>query len=237
MEEHLTQLLESAITQKALWAFIIALAGGIISSLSPCTLSILPIMAGYIGGYSEDKISRAFFNSLLFVAGFTITLTAVGLIAALAGKVMGAFIGPYWFVFLAVICILMGLGLLEAFYIQIPRVFKEMPERKYGKILSPVILGLVFGTMATPCSTPILITILSFVAYEGSIVYGSLMLVAYAIGHSILLLLTGTFTGVIKQIGHVRHWGFYINKVSGVMLILIGIYLFLYSLFPKLRFF
>jgi cytochrome c-type biogenesis protein len=231
MEERLAQILETAITQKAFWSFFIAFAGGIISSLSPCTLSILPIMIGYIGGYSDNKPSNAFLQSLLFVIGFTITLTVVGLIAALAGIVMGSFIGPYWFIILGIICFIMGLSLLEIFYIQLPAVFKEMPKQKYGKILSPIILGLAFGTMATPCSTPILLTLLGFVAYEGSIVFGTFMLISYAFGHSIILLLAGTFTGFVTQLGPIRKWTTFINKASGILLIIAGLTLLIYGIY------
>jgi cytochrome c-type biogenesis protein len=234
MEDKLIQLLELYLPQKALWTFFIAFAGGIISSITPCTLSILPIIVGYIGGHSEDSIYKDFIQSLLFVTGFTIVLTMVGLFAALAGKIMGAFIGPLWFIILGIIAIIMGLGLLEVIYIQIPTIFKDMPKSKYGSILSPILLGLAFGTIATPCSAPILITLVSYVAYKSSLIYGTLMLAAYAFGHSILLLVCGTFTGVVKRIGHIRHWSNYITKFSGVLLILIGIYLLIYGFFPNI---
>lgn len=237
MEEKLLQILETSLNNKPLWAIFIAFLGGIISSISPCVLSILPIIIGYIGGYSENKTSKAFTQSLLFVLGLTITLTIVGLIAALAGKVIGSFIGPMWYILLAVISIIMGLSLLEVFYIRFPTLIKDMPQNKYGKIFSPIILGMAFGLIATPCSTPILIALVSYVAYQGSIVFGTIMLLAYAFGHGIILLLCGTFTGILKEIGFLRKWTSYITKISGILLILIGIYLIIYGLFPSLRFF
>lgn len=237
MEQYLVDILESSLQSKALFALIIAFTGGVISSITPCTLSILPLMVGYIGGYSDDNIKKAFINSLLFVAGFTFLLTIVGLVAAFAGKIVSEFIGPWWFIFLAIISILMGLSLLEVFYIQLPRIFKEMPKSKYGKIFSPIILGIAFGTMATPCSTPILLTLLAYVAYEGNPIYGTIALISYAVGHGILLLICGTFTGAVKQICKMRSWSSYITKTSGVLLILIGIYLFIYSIFPQFKLF
>ncbi|MEW5822696.1 MAG: cytochrome c biogenesis protein CcdA [Cyanobacteriota bacterium] len=234
MEDQLLQILETSIQNKPLWAILIAFAGGLISSVSPCVLSIIPIMIGYIGGYSEDKTSNAFFQSLLFVLGFTMVLTIVGLLAALAGQLIGWFMGPLWYITLAIIAIVMGLSLLEVFYIQFPTIIKDMPKNEYGKIFSPIILGMAFGLVATPCSTPILIALVSYVAYKGSVLFGTFMLLAYAFGHSIILLICGTFTGFIKQIGQLRSWTTYITKGSGVLLILIGIYLIVYGLFPKL---
>lgn len=232
MEDKLLQTLEIYINNKPLWALLIAFLGGIISSVSPCVLSVLPIMVGYIGGYSEDKLSKAFFQSLLFVLGMTIVLTLVGIVAALAGQVIGSFIGPFWYLLLAVISIFMGLSLLEVFYIQFPTFIKDMPKNKYGKVLSPIILGMAFGTIATPCSTPILLALVSYVAYESNLAFGVMMLACYAFGHSILLLIAGTFTGLVKQIMQIRNWTRYLIKISGVLLILIGIVLFLYAMFP-----
>ena len=145
--------------------------------------------------------------------------------------------GPAWYIVLAIIAIAMGLSLLEVFYIQFPTFIKDMPRNKYGKILSPIILGMAFGLVATPCSTPILIALVSYVAYEGSIVFGTIMLIAYAFGHSIILLLCGTFTGIIKQVGKMKQWSSYITKASGVLLIIIGVYLIIYGLFPSMRLF
>lgn len=237
MEDQLLQILENSMNNKPLWAIFIAFAGGLISSISPCVLSILPIIIGYIGGYTEDKVSKAFVQSLLFIVGFTLVLTIVGLIAALAGKVIGSFMGPAWYIILAIIAIVMGLSLLEVFYLPFPTFIKDMPKNEYGKFLSPIILGMAFGLIATPCSTPILIALVSYIAYEGSLVFGTIMILSYAIGHSIILLVCGTFTGVIKQVGHIRNWTSYITKGSGVLLILIGAYLILYGLFPEVRFF
>lgn len=237
MEEYLLQLLDNSLLNKDLLAIFIAFAGGIISSISPCVLSILPIIVGYIGGYSEDKVSKAFFQSLLFSIGFTLVLTIIGLIAALAGKVIGSFFGPIWYIILAIISIVMGLSLLEIIQINFPILIKDMPNNKYGKFLSPIVLGMAFGTIATPCSTPILIALVSYVAYKCSFVFGTLMLVSYAFGHSILLLICGTFTGVIKQVGHIKHWSNYIIKISGILLIVIGLYLFIYGICPDLRLF
>lgn len=224
MEEQLLEILDSSLTNKPLWALLVAFAGGLISSLSPCVLSILPIIMGYVGGYSEGKISKAFLQSLLFALGLTIVLTIIGIIAALAGIAMGSLIGPFWFIILGIVAIIMGLSLMEFFYIPFPAFIKDMPTQNYGKILSPIILGMAFGIIATPCSTPILITLVTYVASEKSIPFGILLLLTYAFGHSILLIIVGTFTGLIKEVGKLRKWTSYITKISGILLIIIGLY-------------
>jgi cytochrome c-type biogenesis protein len=131
----------------------------------------------------------------------------------------------------------MGLTLLEVFYIQFPTIIKDMPKNKYGKFLSPIILGMAFGTIATPCSTPILISLVSYVAYKSNLVLGIILLMVYAFGHSIILIICGTFTGFIKQITSIKKWTNYTTKASGVMLIIIGIILFIFGIFPELRLF
>lgn len=235
MEDQLLELIQQSLENKPIWAIFVALLGGVVSSISPCVLSTLPIMIGYIGGYSDDKVSKAFIQSLLFVIGFTITLTVVGLIAASAGTVIGGFLGPAWFICLGLLAIAMGLALLELFYIPFPTIIKDVPKNKYGKIFSPIIVGMAFGLIATPCSTPILLALVGFVAYESyeeSFLFGLAMLISYAFGHSLILLVCGTFTGLLKKVCEIRKWTTYITKGSGILLILVGIYLLVFAILP-----
>lgn len=226
MEETIKQLLVTHIENNSALAVGVAFLGGVLSSISPCALSILPILVGYIAGCAEDDdVFKAFFHSVLFVIGLTIVLTIIGLVAALAGSVIGSFVGPAWYVVLGSLSIFMGLSLLELFHIHFPVLIKDMPQDKYGSVLYPIILGMAFGTIASPCSTPILVTLVSYVAYKGSLVFGTLMLMAYAFGHGILMIIAGTFTGEINHILKIRHWSQYTTKFSGILLILIGIYL------------
>lgn len=234
MEDQLLQLFENYLEHKPVWAIFIAFLGGLASSLSPCVLSILPIVIGYIGGYKDNKMSKAFGQSLLFSLGLIIVLTAIGVFSALAGQIIGSFIGPFWFIALGIIAVVMGLSLLEVFYIPFPVFIKDMPENKYGSLLYPIILGMAFGVIATPCSTPILLSLVSYVAYEKSILFGVIMLISYALGHSIILIIGGTFTGTIKQMCRWKNWTTYITKGSGLMLILVGIYLILHGIFPNI---
>ena len=143
---------------------IISFLGGIIASISPCTLGILPIIIGYVGGYDKEKNSlHTFIQMTSFVLGLSVILTVIGIICAVGGRVFVSIGGNYWVLFMGSLIMIFGLNLLGIIEIPIPVIIKKMPKTK-GKSLFiyPFILGVFFALAATPCSTPILAGIMSF---------------------------------------------------------------------------
>jgi cytochrome c-type biogenesis protein len=204
---------------------ILAFSGGVASSLLPCTVGMLPILVGYVGGYTETSKLAVLRQIVLFMLGFALVLTTLGIIASVLGMAMAALVGQGWYYFLGAIAILMGLQLLEVIQLPLPQFVTRLPQSTPGKILAPLALGAAFGAASSPCGTPFLTAILGFISREQNWLLGGLSLFCYALGQSMLLLVTGLFTGLMKQMAILRHVGSIITKLSAIVFILAGLLL------------
>jgi len=200
-------------------------AGGLLSASSPCVLAIMPMVIGYVGGHSEGDRKRAVLYSLLFALGLSLTFTILGAIAGIFGRLMGE-VGRIWYWVIAGLAIAMGLSLIGLYEIRIPFASK-MQTRKRGA-LGAFLMGLFFGVVSSPCATPVLVVILTFVASQGQVVYGTLLLFVYAIGHCALIILAGVLTGFVEYLVQSRgaaNFSTWSKKVSGVLITLAGFYI------------
>ncbi len=223
-------------TQQGSLAILLGLSflGGLVASISPCSLAMLPIIIGYIGGYSDAKPLKTFVQMLFFVFGTAIVFSIIGIICALTGKVFISFAGGYFGIFLAGIIMVMGLKLIGVLDFELPVVIKEMPKNDgTNTYLYPIILGGVFALAGTPCSTPILAGIMAFASLSASIAQAILMLFLFSLGQGLILILAGFLTS------HLKNWkGFYkfsdwLLKISGGLLVIASIYIF-YKIFAPL---
>jgi cytochrome c-type biogenesis protein len=205
---------------------------GLLTSLTPCMLSMLPITIGYIGGYETKNRLEAAAQSAWFSLGLATTLAALGIAAATLGKVYGQ-VGIGLPILVSAIAILMGLNLLEALPIQLPS-FDGMQwiSQDLPKSVRSYLLGLTFGLVASPCSTPVLATLLAWVSTSQDLVLGGILLLAYAAGYVSPLILAGTFTASIKKLLELRKWSSWITPVSGALLVGFGVFTLLFRLLP-----
>ena len=206
-------------------AFVAVFVGGLLTASNPCVLAMIPLTIGFIGGTKEIiGFRKAFSFSFVFVLGLAVTFTVLGIIAALAGRLFGD-VGGYWKYIVAGICFLMGIHLMEVFHVTIPGVGAVRPKR--GGIFGAFLLGLLFGVVSTPCAAPILVVLLAFIAAKGNIVYGALLLLVYALGHCVLILIAGTSVGLAKSLLESKGLSRATNilrKGAGGLIVLVGIY-------------
>ena len=212
--------------------FGISFLGGLIASISPCSLSMLPLIIGYVGGYSEEKPLKTLLQMIFFVLGTGVVFSVIGLICALTGKV---FIGnPYFTLIVASIILIMGLKILNLLDFELPVVIKEIPKNKYNNdFLYPFILGMVFALIGTPCSTPILAGIMVFASMSANVINAVVMLFLFSIGQGLILILAAFLTSKVKAGEHFYKFSDVLMKVCGILLILVSVYIY-YKIFGSL---
>lgn len=225
--ENLTQLFTN---QSSIYIlFGASFLGGLISSISPCSLSMLPLIIGYIGGYSDAKPMRTLLQMIIFVIGTGLVFAIIGGICAFTGKM---FVGnPYFALIVASIVMIMGLKILGVIDFELPVIVKEIPQNKVNNdFLYPLILGAVFALIGTPCSTPILASIMAFASMSAKISYAVIMLFLFSIGQGLILIIAGFLTSKLKSNEKFYQISETIMKISGVLLILVALYIF-YKIF------
>lgn len=203
---------------------LLAFGAGVLVSFSPCVYPLLPITIGYIGASSQKDKFHAFLLSLIYVLGMSITYCILGVFASLTGKIFGQISSsPISFFIIGNICILFGLSMLGVFEVHIPAPLLnkiKSPKSKFSVFL----LGLISGLIVGPCTAPVLGTILVFVATKQNLFYGVALLFSFAYGMGALLILAGTFSGILVNMPKSGKWMYTIEKIGGILLILAGEY-------------
>lgn len=222
LEIFFSETLPAIIGEKSLLVFLVVFLGGIITSISPCILAMIPLLVGYIAGYGAGNKLKGFSLSLVFVAGLSATFAVMGFVAASFGRIFGD-IGSLWYYIVALIALIMGLNLSGVLSFKMPG-FKELKFQKAG-IGGTLLMGLLFGLVASPCATPVLAVIIAYAAAKSEPFYGSALLFAYGVGHGLPLLLAGTFTGLARNLPGLNRYTRFLNYLSGAILVAVGLYL------------
>lgn len=228
MIEQLFMLLNDAVQGSPLLAIGGSFLWGILSIiLSPCHLSSIPLIVGFIDEQGRISTKRAFAVSTLFAVGILASIALVGLITSTAGRMMGD-VGPYGNYLVAGVFFLVGLHLIGL--IPTPWSGPSNIRMQRKGLMAAFVLGLVFGIALGPCTFAYMAPILSitFSLAGVSILYGFLLLLMYGIGHCSVIVLAGTFTEVVQ---HYLNWNersvgvTVVKVVCGILVILGGIYM------------
>jgi cytochrome c biogenesis protein CcdA len=216
--------IEQLVTAYPLLAFGAVFLAGVLSSASPCVLATIPLVVGFVGGYSEGDRWKACRYSLAFIFGLSLTFTAFGAAAGLFGTMFGTLGGP-WYLIAGTIALVMGGQLLGLYEIRLP--IKRDFKPKKGGLVGAFLLGLFFGVVSSPCATPGLVVVLTLVATKGQVLYGTALLFTYAVGHCQLMLFAGIFTGFIEAFvmaKRVQKVALLSKRVSGGVVVAVGIW-------------
>lgn len=224
MEIYLPSI-ETLLQGKQAFAILLVFAAGILSAASPCVLAAIPLIIGYVGGYSEGNTRKAALYSFVFVLGLSTTFTVLGAAASAAGRFL-AFTGQWLPIVFSAIAVLMGLHLMGIIPISMP--FQRTREVKTKGLPGALMLGLLTGAVSSPCATPVLAVILAYVTTEGNVLYGALLLFVYAVGHCALIFLCGLSVGLTERIVNSRglkNVSLHAKRVSGFVLVVTGLYI------------
>lgn len=205
---------------------LLALFAGVLTSVTPCSLSSVPLIVGYMGGVGEKNTKKAFAYSAMFSIGTAVTFVTLGIIATSAGKLIGTS-SSVWYIILGVLMVLMALQTWEIFYF-IPSTNLLSKNKKRG-FVGAFFAGILGGVFSSPCSTPVLIALLAIVANNSKQLWGILLMLLYSIGHSALVMVAGTMVGFVQKINSSEKYKKFtkaLKIVMGTAILLIGLYMF-----------
>ena len=224
MTEFLTSTLPHIISELSALAYILVFLGGVLTSIGPCNLSMVPVIIAYVGGYANPTRAKGFWLSTFFTLGSSVTFMLLGVVAATVGGLFGAESKIlHWFV--AAVCFVIGLNLLGALKVNLDFMARLQPKRvAITGLIGAFLLGLVVGLAGSQCGTPVLVAILGLVMAKGKLAYGASLLFAYGLGRGVPIILAGTFTGVVKALPAMERWTRWMETAAGVVLIAVGLY-------------
>lgn len=209
-------------------AYLAVFAGGVLVSFTACVYPVVPITIAFIGARSAGSRTRGFFLSLVYVLGMALTYTALGGIAALSGKLFGQLqTNPWTYFVMANICILMGLAMLEVFILPVRTpafIARLQPRGKTRGLAGSLAVGAASGLVLGPCTAPVLAVLLSYVATRQHLMFGMSLLFVFALGMGVLLVVVGTFAGLLASLPKSGVWMARVNRLFGWILIGAGEY-------------
>lgn len=215
----LARALRDAVSQGGPLALPLALAGGVVTGLNPCCLPMYPAAAATCCAARGGTVRVTFRNALSFIAGMAVTTAILGLLAAVAGRVMTG-LGGWPAYVIALVPIAMGLHLLGVIRLPFPTL-----RTVKGGLGGSFVAGLVLSLVIAPCGTPVLASLLSFAAYNQSPLYGAVLLLIYGLGAGLPVLLLATATGGLAQRLDSGGWRKWVDRVAATGMIAFGVYL------------
>ena len=216
-------LLQQSLSHPGPTTLAVVFLGGLLTSLGPCSLSLLPVTLAYLAGFGSDRGASPWQRSASFAAGIVASLVLLGLLSGLLGRIYGQIPGLIP-TLAALLALLMGLNLLGLFRLPMPT--GPDPERWRKRVpapLAPLAAGLAFGLAATPCTTPILAVLLGWMAQTGKPLVGMLLLTSFGAGQVVPLMLAGTAAASLPTLLNLRRLGQWVPPVSGVVLVTTGL--------------
>ncbi len=195
-----------------------AFGGGLLASISPCILAMLPVNLSYIGTLKIASRREALWNATGFVLGVVTILAVFGLFSSVAGAIMVEWRG-YINSAVGIIIILMGLSISGLVHLPVPTAQISLPPiaGTYG-------VGVTFALVSSPCASPVLFAVLAAAGATGSPVLSVLTMVVYALGYTAVIFAASLFTGLIKTTRQLLVNSEVVMRSGGLALVVMGGY-------------
>lgn len=212
------------------WAF----GQGVLVDLTPCVYPLIPITVAVFGAKGVSR-GRALFLASAYVLGMAALYTGLGVLVALSGGQFGAWLANPWVVMpIAGLLVALAASMFGAFDIQLPTSLQSRLNTVGGAgPMGAFLMGLVSGFISAPCTGPVLLSLLAYIAKasaEGSsVLYGASLLFVYALGMGTLFFAVALGASLFRP----GPWMEYIKSFFGVALIVMALW-FLGPVFPEL---
>ena len=221
LTRHGEQIINNGLNDPNPLTLLIVFTGGLLTSLGPCSLSLLPITVAYLAGFKNKQ--KPLQKTISFCGGIVVSLVILGSLSGFLGKIYGQLPG-FFSIIISLLAIVMGLNLLGLLKFSLPSgPDPEIWTSKVPPSFAPVSAGLAFGLASSPCTTPVLAVLLAWVAKQGNPLSGTIFLASFAIGQIVPLFIAGTFAASIPKLLSLRPIGKWVPPISGVILLSVGL--------------
>ncbi len=205
--------------------YVFTFLEGIASFISPCLLPMIPIYIAYFAGKEEEKTNKAVINAIGFVLGFTVVFVLLAVFASQLGKLVSSHMKYIKLVF-GMVIIVFGLNYMEVLNLKFMNKMRTMQTNTENlNFVKAFLFGLLFSVSWTPCIGTFLSSALLIVARGQELLKGILLMLVYSVGLGIPFILSVLLMEKLKGVFGVIKKNFdKIKKISGVILIGMGIY-------------
>jgi cytochrome c-type biogenesis protein len=222
--------LASSLGERHLLTLVTMFGAGLATSLTPCVYPMIPITAGLLGGAGAGAVSRreVVVKTVLYVTGLALVYATLGLVAGMTGTLFGSISSSPWALLVTGnLLLLAALAMLDVIPVRLPGHVAAWAGSVGGRTRRGVfVMGAVSGLVAAPCGAPAFAAALTWVATEGSPVWGFLYLFVFSLGMTALLAAVGLSSGLSARLPRSSAWTLWIKRAAGGILLLMAEYYF-----------
>lgn len=205
------------------WTLLGIFAGGLALNLTPCVYPMIPITVSFFGGRSAQGKPgqlKLVLNSLCYLMGLALTNSALGVIAALTGGLMGSLLqSPIVLALVAGVLILFATSLFGFWELRLPGEINQMAGKSYTGYFGSLFMGLTLGIVAAPCIGPFVLGLLTWVASIGNPWFGFLIFFVLSLGLGLPLFVLALFSGQLQRLPRAGGWMLWVRKLMGWVLV------------------
>jgi thiol:disulfide interchange protein DsbD len=216
-----------------LLTFILIFLGGLALNLTPCVYPMIPLTVSYFGNQKLEKPGVILGRAVAYVCGISVTYSALGVTAALTGKILGSSLqSPWVLVGISLVLAVLSLSMFGVYELQAPSwILNRIASTSTQGWIGAFGMGLVFGIVAAPCVDPFSIGLLTFVAAKANPYLGFLLFFILSLGLGFPYVWLGFFSTEIQRLPKSGMWMVWVKKIFGLILLGMPLY-FLNSLMP-----
>ncbi len=215
------EVLRQAVEQATFASIAVGLAAGFLFSFNPVALAAIPVSLGYVTKARTPREAVAY--GVLFIAGMLATHLALGLAAGFGGKGLQHLLGRHWGLFLGPLLILLGAAWPG--WIRLPLRGIALRASHTAGLWGAFALGAAFSVAVCPVCTPALVVLLGVAAGTGSPLFGATLLLAFAVGRAVPILIGAATVGWLESLSPLAKWQRVFDVAGGILLILSGLYM------------
>ena len=224
----LKEAIEPHLQSKSPFALLIAFAAGVLASLSPCVFPMIPVTVTFMGNAAGGSRRQAVLLSSIYVGGLALVYAGLGVIAAAVGARFGSFTRTPWvYGGVALVIVLLGAAMMGWITVPVPGLANTVQSKGVtrGGVLGALLIGMSSGFIAAPCTAPVLGFVLFYIAGSKDYVWGGAVMIAFALGLGLLLLILGIFSGMLSRLPPPGPWMNRVKWVFGIGMFATAAYL------------